>query len=164
NCVVVGVVDDPPSSPFDAGGVPLLSPISRLREIVEEVFPGRVVVALSARRGRRLFPALLDSCLARGIAVEDAVEYYERITGKLAVESLTPSSIVLSGKFRPSAVQEGFARALTLTVAVIGLVGALPLMLLIVLAIKLDSPGPVFFVQERVGQRGRSFRLRKFRT
>jgi exopolysaccharide biosynthesis polyprenyl glycosylphosphotransferase len=164
HCVVVGVVDDRPFPMFDGGAAPLLAPIGRLPEIVEEVSPDRVVVALTDRRGRRLFPVLLDSCLARGIAVEDAVEYYERITGKLAVESITPSSIVLSGKFRPSPVQQGFARALTLMVAVAGLVGAWPLMLLIVLAIKLDSPGPVFFVQERVGQRGRPFRLRKFRT
>lgn len=55
-------------------------------------------------------------------------------------------------------------RVFDLGVAAIALLLAAPLMLLIALAIRLDSPGPVFFRQERVGQGGRPFRIHKFRT
>lgn len=96
--------------------------------------------------------------------MEDAVEFYERLTGKLAFEALTPTSIVFSKRFRPSAAHAVMNRVLSLPVAVGGLVFLSPLMALIALAIKLDSPGPVLFVQERVGAFGRPFRLLKFRT
>jgi lipopolysaccharide/colanic/teichoic acid biosynthesis glycosyltransferase len=52
----------------------------------------------------------------------------------------------------------------SLVISLIGLMVLAPLLPLIALAIKLDSPGPVFFVQERVGRRGRPFQLLKFRT
>jgi lipopolysaccharide/colanic/teichoic acid biosynthesis glycosyltransferase len=55
-------------------------------------------------------------------------------------------------------------RGLDLLLAVMGLVATLPLWLLISVAIKLDSPGPVFFMQERVGLKGRRFRFYKFRS
>src|SRR5207249_6419644 len=67
-------------------------------------------------------------------------------------------------RFQPSPFHQAVARATSLAIAVVGLAGSLPVMLLIALAIKLDSPGPVFFVQERAGARGRPFRLLKFRT
>lgn len=55
-------------------------------------------------------------------------------------------------------------RLVDLVVAVGGLLLLSPLLLLIALAVKLDSPGPVFFRQERVGRHGRPFRIHKFRT
>lgn len=55
-------------------------------------------------------------------------------------------------------------RAFDLCVALLGLLLLWPLFLLIALAVKLDSPGPIFFHQERIGQSGRSFRIHKFRT
>ncbi|HEY7509971.1 MAG TPA: sugar transferase, partial [Vicinamibacteria bacterium] len=58
----------------------------------------------------------------------------------------------------------GLRRALSLVVAGLGLLVAAPLMAVIAALVKLDSPGPVFFIQERVGLRGRTFRLIKFRT
>lgn len=55
-------------------------------------------------------------------------------------------------------------RMLDLVLAVLGLLLLAPLLLAIAAAIKLDSPGPVFYRQERVGRRGRLFRIHKFRT
>ncbi|MFN3298274.1 sugar transferase [Caldimonas sp.] len=55
-------------------------------------------------------------------------------------------------------------RAFDLTAAVLGLVLLSPLLLAVALWVKLDSPGPVFFRQERVGRGGRLFRIHKFRT
>jgi exopolysaccharide biosynthesis polyprenyl glycosylphosphotransferase len=55
-------------------------------------------------------------------------------------------------------------RALDILLASLGLVAMLPFWLVIVLAIRLDSPGPAIFVQERVGQHGRRFRFYKFRS
>jgi len=161
---VVGAVDDPASADRTAIGCPVVGSIDALPEIIDRVQPDRVVITLAERRGRTPLPALLECCLARGVAVEDAAECYERLTGRLAIESLTPASIAFSGKFRPSRLQRASARLLSVLVAVAGLILSLPLFALIAVAIKLDSPGPVLFVQPRIGAGGRPFNLLKFRS
>jgi len=62
------------------------------------------------------------------------------------------------------AYESFFKRVLDVVLTGVGLVAALPIWLVIAIAIKLDSPGPVVFVQERVGQHGRRFRFYKFRS
>src|SRR5262249_56054759 len=99
-----------------------------------------------------------------GIVVEDGVEIYERLTRKLAIESLTSNNLIFSRDFRESRISLTLGRAVSLLVSLIGLIGLAPLFLLIALAIKLDSRGPGFFVQERLGLRGKCFKLIKFRT
>ena len=60
--------------------------------------------------------------------------------------------------------QEGLKRVIDVLLASIVLIATTPLWLMLALAIKLDSPGPVIFTQERVGRRGRHFRFHKFRS
>jgi lipopolysaccharide/colanic/teichoic acid biosynthesis glycosyltransferase len=161
---VVGVVDDLPSAADGATDPPLLGPIGRLSEIVDALRPHRIVVALTERRGSTPIQALLESCLVRGIVIEEAPQCFERLTGQLAIESLTPTSIVFSGKFPPSAVHVALGRAVSWLLALVGFVCSLPLLGLMAIAIKLESDGPVLFVQPRVGANGRPFKLLKFRT
>ncbi|MBI4609198.1 MAG: sugar transferase [Candidatus Rokubacteria bacterium] len=160
---IVGVVDEATAS-AEAFRHLLLGRLERLGKIIGEVHPDRIIVALAEQRGRLPVRELLAARVRAGIVVEDAVEVYERLTGKLAIESLTPSSLIFSRDFRKSRVALVVGRGLSILAALIGLVGLAPLLGLIVLAIKLDSRGPVFFVQERVGLRGRRFKLIKFRT
>jgi lipopolysaccharide/colanic/teichoic acid biosynthesis glycosyltransferase len=123
-----------------------------------------VLVALEERRRRTPVRELLEHCVARNIVVEDAAGFYERLTGTLAIDSLAPTSLVYCRRFGPSPLQQGFSRALSLLVAIIGLALLWPVMALIALAIKLDSRGPVLFVHRRIGRHGRPFNLLKFRT
>lgn len=162
--IVVGVVDDLVGGVAHSATYPLFGPVSKLADIVAETQPDRVLVALGERRSRTPIRALVESCIARGIVVEDAADFYERLTGKLAIESLAPTSIVFSRRFGPSCFDCLFARALSLAVAAAGLVLFAPVMLIIAVAVKLESPGPVLFVQSRIGARGRPFNLMKFRT
>jgi lipopolysaccharide/colanic/teichoic acid biosynthesis glycosyltransferase len=75
-----------------------------------------------------------------------------------------PSFLVFSGDFRKTRLQLGVRRLVSLTAAALGLVITAPLMAVVALAIKLDSRGPVFYIDERAGRAGRPFRLVKFRT
>ena len=160
---VVGVADDVDSTGCLPSRYPLRGPLRHFDKILEEVRPDRVIVALAERRGRLPVGQLLDSRM-RGIPVEDAVDAYERLTGKLAIEALTPSALIFSPDFRESRVRLVLRQAVSLLVAVLGLIVLAPLFGLIALAIRLDSRGPVLFVQDRVGLYGRRFRLLKFRT
>lgn len=160
---VVGVLDDVvPLAEHCAGR--FAGGLCRLRDAIDELKPHRIVVALAERRGKAPMRALLETYVLQGIIVEDVTEFYERLTGKLALEWLTPTRVIASGKFQPSSRQRAFARMLSLIVALVALVTLFPLVLIIAVAIKLDSPGPILFAQRRVGLRGQPFTLLKFRT
>src|SRR6185295_3612429 len=156
--LIVGVLDD---GRLVGGGH---EEVARLQTIIEKLSPHRLVVALRERRGRTPFGTLLESCIARGVIVEDVVEYYERVTQKLAFESLAPMAVILAGGFRPPRLHQAVARLSSLIVALLALVLLAPIIGLVALAIHLDSDGPVFFRQRRVGIGGRPFTLVKFRT
>ena len=160
---VVAVADEG-NAGLDPGlPYPLVGPLERLDKILEDVKPDRIVVALAERRGRMPMRQLLEA-EAQGILVEDGLQTYEHFTGKLAIETLTPSFLIFSGAFRKSRLVIASRRVSSLAVATAGLLLTTPLMALIAVAIKLDSRGPIFFVDERAGRGGRPFRLIKFRT
>jgi exopolysaccharide biosynthesis polyprenyl glycosylphosphotransferase len=163
-CVIVGVVDDEMDSE-DVFVSPdeRLGPLSRLDRIIQTTRPDRIVTALAERRRRLPIPPLLEARL-RGIMIEDGAAFYERLTGKIAIEALNPSSLIFSQAFRTPRLSLWLERALSVGVALVGLVALSPVIGAIAIAIRLDSPGPVLFVQERVGRAGRRFPLRKFRT
>jgi sugar transferase (PEP-CTERM system associated) len=160
---VAGVVDEGNGADVSGLPYPILGPLERLDKIIDDVRPDRLIVALTERRGRMPVGQLLE-CGAKGILVEDGLRTYEYFTGKLPIESLTPSFLIFSGAFRKPRLQLAARRVVSLGAAAIGLVLAAPLMALIALAIKLDSRGPVFYLDERAGLQGRPFWLVKFRT
>ena len=142
---------------------PLTGSLDHLGDMVRSVHPDRILVALEDRRGRLPVDRLLESKLG-GVLIEDGVEVHERLTGKLAIESLRPSALIYSRDFRWRPFERTVARTLSFLTALVGLVVTAPLSGLIAMLIRLDSAGPVFFMQERVGKKGRRFRLIKFRT
>jgi len=160
---VVGVVDD--GSGAEPGDLPypVLGPLERLDKIIDDVKPDRLIVALTERRGRMPLTQLLE-CGGRGILVEDGLRTYEYFTGKLPIESLTPSFLIFSGAFRKSRLQLALRRATSLMAATVGLLLTAPLVAVIALAIALDSRGPILFIDRRAGRGGRPFNLVKFRT
>jgi exopolysaccharide biosynthesis polyprenyl glycosylphosphotransferase len=144
-------------------GVQRLGAYGDVPDVVLRARPDRIIVAMPDRRGNLPVSALL-SCRFRGVRVEEGTEAYERFTRRLAVESLTPSGLIFGDGFRVSRAQLALKRAMSVVIASIFLVAMAPLIALIALAIKLESRGPVFFIQERIGLGGRPFRLVKFRT
>jgi len=163
--VVVGVFDDQIATTTDSEDSVRAGALARLDAVIDNLSPSHIVVALTERRNRApLMQALLTSAFARGITIESGADWYERLTGKMALETWTPMSVIFAGKLRPSRLQQMVARVLSLTVAVVALVVLFPLFIVIALAIKLDSRGPVLFIQERLGAFGRPFNLFKFRS
>jgi exopolysaccharide biosynthesis polyprenyl glycosylphosphotransferase len=159
--VLIGVLDDQPLR--EGTRAPWLGSLDRLAAIVEQARADRIVVALADRRGHLPLEPLLES-RARGVAVEDAVEFYERLSGRMAIEALRPASLISAPGFRNHGTPERVARVVSVAIAVIGLVLLSPILAAIALAIRLDSDGPVLFIQERIGRDGQPFELLKFRT
>jgi exopolysaccharide biosynthesis polyprenyl glycosylphosphotransferase len=163
---VIGIVDDGGAIPLQTSAATqasILGSLNNLEELVRNIYPDLIVVALAERRGRLPVNELLEMRL-RGIAVEDGIAIYERLTGKLAIESLTPSHLIFSQDLSRPRWQTALRRGVSLLVAAAGLLIAWPLMLIIALLIWIDSGGPILFIRERVGLNGRVFPLLKFRS
>src|SRR5262249_34589111 len=99
-----------------------------------------------------------------GIRVADAPSFFEELTGKILVSDLRPSWFVFSPGFNKPTLLRGAKRALELALTLVLLAALAPLIGLLVVLIKLDSPGPAIYRQPRVGLRGRVFDLLKLRT
>jgi exopolysaccharide biosynthesis polyprenyl glycosylphosphotransferase len=160
---VAGIVDNTAPDEDSFAHKRWLGPSDRLAEIVEEVQPERIVVAVGDRRERLPLKPLLESRV-RGIVVEDALDFYENLTGKIAIEALRPSMLIMAKGFRNHGAPETVARLVSMIVAALALLLFAPLLLALAIAIKLDSNGPILFVQERAGKNGKPFGLLKFRT
>src|SRR3989454_2594445 len=141
----------------------VLGGIQELARIVQDRKPSVVVVALSERRGMFPYKEILD-CKLQGIRVEDWPTFYEKLTGKIIIHNLRPSWLIFADGFTRNSLTRSLKRLTDIVLAAVGLCIALPMIALVAILTKLDSYGPVFFRQERVGENGRIFTLYKFRT
>ncbi len=164
NLKVIGFLGESP----EEVGTSLVNPkvlgiTDQLEEMVDQYQITRVVVALSDRRKKLPVKALLKLKL-HGATIDDAHSLYERVTGKIRTTALPPSWLVFSDGFHEIARKVRHKRFLDFPLALFGAIVSLPVSILVAIAIKLDSAGPVLFRQERVGYRGDLFNVIKFRT
>src|SRR2546423_670312 len=141
----------------------ILGSINDLEKVVLENKPDVVVVALSERRGVFPYREMLN-CKLRGVRVEDWPTFYEKLTGKIPIQNLRPSWLIFSEGFTRTGFIRTMKRVTDVLFSALGLCASLPLAVFISLLIRLDSRGPIFFRQERVGEHGKVFTLYKFRT
>jgi sugar transferase (PEP-CTERM system associated) len=158
------VVHDNSHNPGTAfKGIPIHTGFDAIPEIAEAEHVTDIIIALDEMRGILPVDELLR-CKVAGINIIDGKSFYEMITGKLMVERINPSWLIFSDGFVKSKSARLIKRIAGLIMAFFGLLILLPFMALVALAIKLDSPGPVFFGQERVGEHEQLFTLYKFRS
>lgn len=162
---VVGFLSDEP----ELVGKSLFNPkviglIDDIEEIVRREKVDRVIVAIRERRG--VFPTekLLRLSLSGDVAIEEFTSFHERLSGQVQLDLLRPSWLIFGGRGRETRVQMLVREAVHRGLALGGLILSVPLMILTALLIKLESPGPVFYMQERVGKNGRLFKVIKFRS
>jgi len=131
--------------------------------LVSQYGVNHIIVGLSDSRKKMPIETLLD-LKTQGILVEDVTALYERITGKIPVENLRPSWLVFNSGFDISKDIFLQKRILSTLISLVLLILTSPILLLTMVMIKLDSKGPVFYKQERVGRNGRVYSLVKFRS
>ena len=160
---VVGFVPRP--------GEQLVAPVEQvltadtLFELVEREQVDEVVVGVDDRRGGLPMEELLE-CRQHGVAVTDLTTCFERESGRVQLSLTDPSWLVFSGGFNATPLRQLSKRCFDLGIATLVLLLTWPFMLLVALAIRIESGAgqPIFYLQERVGVRGKSFRLAKFRS
>ena len=136
----------------------------QLGDIVKRENIDRIVVAMGERRGQFPSDKLLQLSLAGRVSIEEGASFYERITGRVSLAMVRPSWLIFTGPGRKAKFASLSRTIVHRLAALVGALLSLPIVLVTAILIKLDSRGPVFYKQERVGKNGRTFTLIKFRS
>jgi len=136
----------------------------QLADIVKREGIDRIVVAMGERRGQLPTNELLQLSLAGQVTIEEGASFYERLTSRVSLNMLRPSWLIFTGRGRQAKVAELLRSAVHWLVALFGLILSLPIIIVTAILIKLESRGPIFYKQDRVGKNGRAFTLAKFRS
>jgi sugar transferase (PEP-CTERM system associated) len=144
-------------------GRKIVGTMKQLLSVVERDRVDTIAVCLEDRRAVLPVQALLE-LKGMGIDIWDGHHLFEEESGRLPIDDFKPSAIIFSRKFRQGIVLKMIKRAMDLSISLIGLIVALPLMAAIGILIKLDSPGPVFYRQVRVGLHAKPYMIWKYRS
>ena len=156
---VVGYADNG-TDLLDAIDRPLLGPIARLEDLVQSFGVDELLIALPSDR-REQIDQVLTKGFSRHVRVKYAADPGELLPRRFDICRIGATEYF---DFTPVARVSWLKRALDVTLAVLGLAALLPLFVCVAIAIKLDSPGSVFYRQLRVGKDGRHFEMLKFRS
>jgi exopolysaccharide biosynthesis polyprenyl glycosylphosphotransferase len=161
---VAGFLDDNPQKiGADFDGAPILGNSCQLGEVITSHKIGMLVMALTHGNSATLLNNLVRFSLM-GVQLIDMPSLYEFLAGKIPTNHISDVWLLIHGLHGKKVYYRHFKRVTDLALASLGLALTWPLWGLIALAVKLDSPGPVFFSQERLGKDGKPFRILKFRT
>lgn len=152
-----------PADPVTVDSSKILGHIDDIVEIARQTSANAIVIALTERRGN-LVAEKLVTCKLMGVRIIDYPSFYELVTGKIPVEHINPSWLVQSSGFLITPFIRLLKKILDVLFASLLLAVCLPFFPLVALAIKMDSPGPIFYFQKRVGLHGRQFTIYKFRS
>ena len=159
----IGYVDDGMELGTERPGGKVLGSLSALREIALEVAPDKIVVGMTERRGSMPVSDLLELRFS-GIFIEEASATYESVCMRISTLELRPSQLVFSGELGPRPGILLVQATYNLILALIGTIIVSPIMLVVALAVKFSSKGPVLYRQTRVGLDDRLFTVYKFRS
>jgi sugar transferase (PEP-CTERM system associated) len=162
---LVGFINAPPgkSNPTAGGVGDVLGDPAQMVRIIEQHDVDKVVVAITERRGE--YP--VQDMLALRVGGYQVVEwpgFFEKLSGRIPIDSLAPSFFIFNEGFRKSRILLLIRRVLSAIVAAVFLVLLLPVFLVVAVFIKFDSSGRVLYSQVRVGQHNIPIRIYKFRS
>jgi sugar transferase (PEP-CTERM system associated) len=142
---------------------PCLGGYDDISRVVKDRDVKKIIIAITERRGGYPVQSLL-ALRASGVRILEWPGFLENLTGRIPIDNLAPSYFIYNDGFRKSRSILLSRRCFSAFLAAVLLVLFLPVMILVAVAIRLDSNGPVFYTQYRVGQGERRFKIIKFRS
>ncbi|MCH7526759.1 MAG: sugar transferase [Planctomycetes bacterium] len=160
---LVGYVDDTDALSTSDEAVPKLGTTGELAETCRRYAIHDIIVGAEVAMDTAMMNRVL-SCLRRGCRVTNEATFYEKTTGQILNDEITPHWFLFADLQVNCQRRQALKRAFDIVAASVSVLVALPVLPVIALLIKLEDGGPVFYTQRRVGQNGKPFPLHKFRT
>ncbi len=162
--VIVGFLDDNPvRGGTDIGRFRAMGSIDRLPEVLAEEDIGEVIITLPWQYHRRII-GVMAQCERENVRGRIVPDLFQITLNRMQVEEIAGVPMIGMKEVGISGLNQFIKRAIDVFFAALALVLSAPLMALVALMIKMESPGPVLFRQERVGKNGRHFIFYKFRS
>lgn len=159
---VVGVVGSG-DAPVDNLGFPVLGAIADIPWIIERYYVDEVIIGLPESNHKDLVN-IISLCEREKVGIRVFPDVFQIMASEVSIGDLGGMPLLTIRDVALQGWKLALKRGLDLVLSASGLIFASPFMLLTALLIKLDSPGPVFYVQERMGLDARPFRMIKFRS
>ncbi|MCA0239441.1 MAG: TIGR03013 family PEP-CTERM/XrtA system glycosyltransferase [Proteobacteria bacterium] len=165
NAHIVGYVSGPNEKEVSVASGELLSTDGQsLTETARRLQVDEIVVALTERRAGSMPLRQLLDCKLSGIKVYDIATHFEKTLGQIRIDYVNAGWLIFGSGFNQGVARSLIKRSFDLLCSFVLFVLALPIMLVTALLIKLESRGPLLYLQERVGQNGKTFKVCKFRS
>ncbi|RMH00466.1 MAG: undecaprenyl-phosphate glucose phosphotransferase [Chloroflexi bacterium] len=158
---LIGIVGDDDQN--ELLGIPVLGPPESLPELIDKYHIDEVIIAMP-EKGHRETVRVISYCERGRVSIKTFPDIFQFITSQATIDDLGGLPLLSVRDFALRGYMLIFKRLMDIVGSAIGLVFLSPLMLLVAIAIKLESPGPVFFIQERMGLDGKPFKMIKFRS
>jgi sugar transferase (PEP-CTERM system associated) len=159
----IGFLSDAVPAGDRIAGLPVLGTTAYLTGVIARERPDRIVINLSERRTVLPVETLLDLRFS-GMRITEVGTLFETAFSRVATQYLRPSHLIFAEELGPSPLVTRLQAFYSFLIAAAAMVVSAPLMALVAFIVKVTSPGPVLFSQNRVGLNGRIFRIYKFRS
>ncbi len=161
---VIGFVDDDPSrGTTDIGRFRALGSLDRIESILTEERIDEVIITLPWMYQRRI-ANLVSVCEHHGVRPRAVPDLFQFNLNRVDVDDLGGIPLIGIKELNLSPQARAAKRLIDILATVLIMIPAIPLGAIIALLIRLDSPGPIFFSQTRIGQHGKPFKIVKFRS
>lgn len=147
----------------DILGVPILGVPEDLPDLITQLAIDEVIIAMP-EKGHREILRVTSYCERGRVSIKIFPDIFQFVTSQASIDDLGGLPLLSVRDFALRGYLLIFKRLIDVFGASVGLVFLSPLMLMTAIGIKLESPGPVFFVQERMGLDGKPFKMIKFRS
>jgi exopolysaccharide biosynthesis polyprenyl glycosylphosphotransferase len=159
---LIGIVNGDEEEP-EVLGVKVVGNPEDLPVLIEENRIDEVIIAMP-EKGHREVIRVISYCERGRVSIKVFPDFFQFIASEADIDDLGGLPLLSVRDHAMRGYRLMFKRVIDFVGAVVGLIFLSPLMLITALAIRLESPGPVFFVQERMGLDGKPFYLIKFRS
>ena len=160
---VIGFLDDNPGKNTDIGPIMALGPVDNLFAVTQQYAIDQVIITLPWQYHRKIVH-LMTECGRVGAQPRVVPDLFQLSLGSVDVEAINGIPLISLKQTSLTGLNLAVKRAFDLVLTVIALICIAPLWLVIAVAIRLDSPGPVLFSQPRAGRYGKPFTVFKFRS
>lgn len=161
---VLGFLDDKRPAGQRVDGLPVIGPVSLLPAVIEREKVETVLLSITALARSQLLEIYTMLGARNDVELRLSPGLFEIVTTGAQVKEWGYVPLVSINKLRLSDVESAIKTVLDVMVAALGLLALAPLLLVIAIAVKRDSPGPVFYRRRVIGREGREFHAFKFRT